>query len=81
MAIISIRNRDGFVVEVPTAVDAAVANEAVQSQLSEEKLAFLCVENHAFAKSEIVHLVVLPEDDEPQELVSSKEEDECSYMG
>ncbi|HEM5979222.1 TPA: hypothetical protein U2B36_000001, partial [Streptococcus suis] len=52
MAIIIVQTRGGDI-EVTTPIPATQANQAIQGQLSDKELAFLCVENHAFAKSEV----------------------------
>ncbi|CAM3214314.1 hypothetical protein [Streptococcus pluranimalium] len=77
MAIIIVQTRGGDV-EVPTPITATQANQAIQGQLSDKELAFLCVENHAFAKSELIHVLVESED---EELPPSKhKEEETCYM-
>ncbi|HEM4424782.1 hypothetical protein [Streptococcus suis] len=77
MAIIIVQTRGGDI-EVTTPIPATQANQAIQGQLSDKELAFLCVENHAFAKSEVLHVLVEPEDEElPQ---SKHKEEETCYM-
>ena len=79
MAIILIQTRsEDF--EIPTPIQAVEANQITQSQLFDKELAFLCVENHAFSKSEITHVMIIPEDEEAQEEpIKQKENEEC-YM-
>ncbi|WP_277290508.1 hypothetical protein [Streptococcus orisratti] len=77
MAVIIVQTRGGDT-EVATPITATQANQAIQGQLSDKELAFLCVENHAFAKSEVLHVLVEPEDEElPQ---SKHKEEETCYM-
>ena len=77
MAVINLQTRGGHN-EVATPITATQANQAIQGQLSDKELAFLCVENHAFAKSEVLHVLVEPEDEElPQ---SKHKEEETCYM-
>lgn len=78
MAIIIIQTRGGDI-DIPTPVDAQEANQAIQSQLFDKELAFLCIENHSFSKAEIIHIMVEAEDEEAQELTSTKETEVC-YM-
>lgn len=77
MAIVNIKTRVEDVA-VSTPLSAIEINLIIQGQLLDKDLAFLCVENHAFNKSEVTHIMVEPEDELPQEL-PTKENEEC-YM-
>lgn len=78
MAVIIVQTRGGDI-EVPTPLPAMQANKAIQSQLFDKELTFLCVENHAFAKTEVLHVLVETEEDEELPQSKHKEEETC-YM-
>lgn len=77
-AVIIVQTRGGDI-EVPTPLPAMQANKAIQSQLFDKELTFLCVENHAFAKTEVLHVLVETEEDEELPQSKHKEEETC-YM-